>query len=151
MMRTVLIVEDEHAMLEIFAELAEEAGHRTLRAHNGEEALQLARSEPPDLVVSDHMMPRLTGLELLREMRADPKLAAIPFVLLSAARPEGLEAADVFVPKPIDLDTFESTIEAALSLAPAAGPPAQGLAIAPPCGTMRDEMLNWVAHGSGRR
>ena len=148
-MGLVLIAEDEDAMLEIFADIVEELGHRTMRAHNGEEALLLARTELPDLVISDHMMPRRTGLQLLRALRSDSELAAIPFVLLSAARPQGLEKADAFLPKPVDLSTFEAAVQKAL------GPPGAAAEREEPRrradhrraeDAIREEMLNWLAH-----
>jgi two-component system sensor histidine kinase/response regulator len=149
-MSLVLIAEDEEAMLEIFAQVVEDLGHRTLRASNGEEALLLARTEAPDLVVSDHMMPRRTGVELLRTLRADERLRTVPFLLLSAARPRGLEEADVFLSKPVELDTFEAAVEQVLRSRAGAGPPREA---GPPepradrsSATAREEMLNWVAH-----
>ena len=149
-MSLVLIAEDEEAMLEIFAQVVEDLGHRALKAHNGEEALLLARTEPPDLVVSDHMMPRRTGVELLRALRADPRLKSVPFLLLSAARPGGLEEADVFLSKPVELDTFETAVRQVLRSRPSAEPreePSTGGAhAARSSGTAREEMLNWVAH-----
>ncbi|HZI16790.1 MAG TPA: hybrid sensor histidine kinase/response regulator [Myxococcus sp.] len=148
-MSRVLIVEDEEALLEIFAEVVEGLGHRAVRAHNGEEALMLARTEPPDLVVSDHMMPRRTGVELLRALRSEPQTAAIPFVLLSAARPAGREAADTFLTKPVDLSTFEEVVAAALKARPATAPEHAGAGTEEPrpaSSAWREEMLNWVAH-----
>ncbi|HYO70362.1 MAG TPA: ATP-binding protein [Archangium sp.] len=149
-MSLVLIAEDEEAMLEIFAQVVEELGHRTLRAHDGEEALMLARTERPDLVVSDHMMPRRTGVELLRTMRADPRLGTVPFLLLSAAHPRGLEEADAFLAKPVDLDTFEAAVQRVLRLRPAPEPREEAMTAgdraAQPRSAVREEMLNWVAH-----
>ncbi|NMO17938.1 HAMP domain-containing histidine kinase [Pyxidicoccus fallax] len=149
-MSLVLIVEDEEALLEVFAEVVEALGHRALRAHDGEMALTLARTEPPDLVVSDHMMPRRTGMELLRAMRAEPLLADIPFVLLSAARPAGREEADAFLAKPVDLATFEEAIHTALrSRLPSASLSAEGRASGATrtaSGRVHEEMLQWVAH-----
>jgi signal transduction histidine kinase len=149
-MSVVLIAEDEEAMLEIFAQVVEDLGHRALRASNGEEALLLARTEPPDLVVSDHMMPRRTGVELLRMLRSDARLKTVPFLLLSAARPSGLEEADVFLSKPVELETFEQAVENVLRSHPAKesrqdAMPAAGRAERS-SGTVREEMLNWVAH-----
>jgi len=143
----ILIAEDEEAMLDIFGQVLEDLGHRVLRAHNGEVALLLARTERPDLVVSDHMMPRRTGMELLRAMRADERLRDVPFLLLSAAHPQGLEEADVFLSKPVDLDTFESAVLRILreksasepSVPAGPSPGASGISV-------REEMLNWVAH-----
>ena len=57
-MTSILIAEDEEALLEVFAEVVESLGYRAIRAHNGEQALMLARAEAPDLVVSDHMIDR---------------------------------------------------------------------------------------------
>jgi two-component system sensor histidine kinase/response regulator len=146
-MSLVLIAEDEEALLEIFAEVVEGLGHRAMRAHNGEEALTLARAEPPDLVVSDHMMPRRTGMELLRAMRAEPSLATVPFVLLSAARPAGREEADTFISKPVDLTTFEEAVTAALRSRPAPAPAPRALAgTRPVASPVREEVLQWVAH-----
>ena len=64
---------------------------------DGQAALEAARANPPDLVLSDVMMPRLDGFGLLRELRADPRLSEVPIILLSArageeSRLEGLEA-----------------------------------------------------------
>lgn len=145
-MSRVLIVEDEAALLEVFAEVVEGLGHEAVRAHDGEQALLLARTEPPDLVVSDHMMPRRTGVELLRALRAEPTLAQVPFVLLSAALPAGREEAHAFLPKPVDLFTFETAIQS--TLAAHVPTPREAPAPRPPraAGAVREEMLNWVAH-----
>ncbi|NOK19174.1 ATP-binding response regulator [Corallococcus carmarthensis] len=147
-MSLVLIAEDEEALLEVFSEVVEDLGHRVIRAHNGEEALLLARTETPDLVVSDHMMPRRTGMQLLHAMRSEPTLSDVPFLLLSAARPQGREAAQTFLAKPVDLTTFEQAVNSALQYraatrtdaALAAREPASSVSLA------REEMLNWVAH-----
>ncbi|WP_434299488.1 ATP-binding response regulator [Corallococcus exiguus] len=147
-MSLVLIAEDEEALLEVFSEVVEDLGHRVIRAHNGEEALLLARTETPDLVVSDHMMPRRTGMQLLHAMRSEPTLSDVPFLLLSAARPLGREAAQTFLAKPVDLTTFEQAVSNALQYreetrtdaAPAAREPVSSVSLA------REEMLNWVAH-----
>jgi signal transduction histidine kinase len=150
-MSLVLIAEDEEALLEVFAEVVEGLGHRALRAHDGEQALTLARAEPPDLVISDHMMPRRTGMELLRALRAEPALASVPFVLLSAARPTGREEADTFLAKPVDLATFEDAVSKAVRARPASPDPrsASGRAAGaarPATAQMHEEVLHWVAH-----
>jgi two-component system, sensor histidine kinase and response regulator len=148
-MSRVLIVEDEAALLEVFAEVVEGLGHEAVRAQDGEQALLLARTEPPDLVVSDHMMPRRTGVELLRALRAEPALARVPFVLLSAALPVGREEAHAFLAKPVDLLTFETAIQSTLrasSALPRADGPPRPLRLAPRPTAVREEMLNWVAH-----
>lgn len=147
-MSLVLIAEDEEALLEVFSEVVEDLGHRVVRAHNGEEALLLARTEKPDLVVSDHMMPRRTGMQLLHAMRAEAALADVPFVLLSAARPPGREAAQTFLAKPVDLSTFEQAVSSALQdrMATPPEPTPSARDAASTLGLAREEMLNWVAH-----
>ena len=148
-MRLVLIAEDEEAMLEIFGDIVEGLGHRAVRAHDGEEALLLAQTERPDLVVSDHMMPRRTGMQLLRALRSDPGFASVPFLLVSAARPQGLEEADAFLPKPVDIDEFEAAVQRALGSRPPAPAEIQERrrAARPGAGDpVREEMVNWLAH-----
>lgn len=144
-MGVVLIAEDEEALLDIYAELVEGLGHRAVRAHDGEEALLLARTAPPNLVISDHMMPKRTGIELLRALREDDRLGGVPFLLLSAARPRGLEEADRFLAKPVDLETFESAVTESLGAQPRAVEPVPP-APARLTPSTRDEMLDWVAH-----
>ncbi len=148
-MLKVLIAEDEEAMLEIFGDVIEDLGYSVTRARNGEEALLLAQADVPDLVVSDQMMPVRSGLELLRALRALPATASVPFLLISAAQPKGLEEADHFLPKPFDLDVFEAAVKRTLGLRRAAraegGPSAPGVPVATG-GTVKEEILNWVAH-----
>ena len=81
-MLTVLVAEDEFAVLEVLSLALEAEGHRLLKAGDGADALRLLASQPVDVVVTDDMMPLLTGRQLLDAMRAEPRLAAIPMVLL---------------------------------------------------------------------
>ena len=60
-MSLVLVADDEPAVLEVLSQVVEDLGHDVLRARDGEEALGLARAARPQLVVTDHMMPRLSG------------------------------------------------------------------------------------------
>ena len=90
---------------------------------DGEAAIEAARLRPPDLVLSDVMMPRLDGFGLLRELRADPSLRDIPFLLLSArageeSRIEGLEAgADDYLVKPFSARELVARVDAHLKMA----------------------------------
>ncbi|HEY6923640.1 MAG TPA: response regulator [Steroidobacteraceae bacterium] len=89
---------------------------------DGEQALRVARKHPPDIVISDVMMPRLSGLELLNALRDDPLLRDIPVILLSArageeARIEGLEAgADDYLVKPFSARELSARVGAHLAL-----------------------------------
>lgn len=90
---------------------------------NGEEALAVARREPPDLVLSDVMMPRLNGFGLLKALRDDPQLRTVPMILLSArageeARIEGLATgADDYLVKPFSGKELLAKIGATLRMA----------------------------------
>jgi two-component system sensor histidine kinase/response regulator len=146
-MRTVLVADDEAAILEVFSEIISGLGHQVVCARDGEEALRLARAHQPDLIVSDYMMPRRTGVELLRELRTEAPLAQVPFILVSAAQPRGSEEAWKFLSKPVDLDELEQVIEAALQAGPArASAPHASAAQVPANAPELEEMLNWVAH-----
>jgi len=90
---------------------------------NGAQALAAARAEPPDLILSDVMMPELDGLGLLRALRADPRTSAIPVVLLSArsgeeSTVEGLQAgADDYLAKPFSARELLARVRTHIELA----------------------------------
>jgi DNA-binding response OmpR family regulator len=102
----VLCADDDEDILALVALRLERAGFRVVRATNGEQALELARAEQPALAVLDVMMPRMTGVEVLRALRADEETRAIRIILLSARVQDsdvtgGLEAgADAYLAKP---------------------------------------------------
>ena len=103
-----LVVDDDPVIVELLRINFEIEGFEVLSASDGREGLERARAERPDLVLSDIMMPRLDGLQLLSELRADPVTAGLPVVLLSAKaqnaeveRGLALGAAD-YVTKPFD-------------------------------------------------
>ncbi len=123
-MAIVLVVDDEEPILSIVAEVVEEMGHQVLRAMNGREALDLVRATPPDLVLSDVMMPFLNGVELCRTLKSDGATSHIAVVLMSAvAADRGQGAgADGFVHKPFSLDEIEAAVNGGLSSARAGSP-----------------------------
>lgn len=84
MQKTLLIVDDEALVRELVHATLECAAYRIVEAADGEAALALARSEPPDLVLLDWMMPGRDGISVLRALRADPATADIPVVVLTA-------------------------------------------------------------------
>lgn len=103
----VLIVEDNHELLELLVTLFAPY-YQVLEAKNGREAFELAKNELPDLIVSDIVMPELTGIQLCREMKQEINVCHIPIVLLTAKTDEaslfeGLKAgADDYVQKPFN-------------------------------------------------
>ncbi|HEU5060470.1 MAG TPA: response regulator [Kofleriaceae bacterium] len=84
MNRRVLIVDDEFGLAEVVAEMLSERGFETTLAINGQLALDLIREQVPDLVLLDCMMPILDGTGVVRALRADPKTAAVPIILMTA-------------------------------------------------------------------
>ena len=84
MRHTILVADDEGILRALVRETLSSVGYAVLEAADGDEAIELARSARPDLIVLDLMMPSRSGLEVLRELRADPELAATPVVMLTA-------------------------------------------------------------------
>jgi CheY-like chemotaxis protein len=101
----VLVVDDEPDIATVLAEILQEEGYRVATAFHGQEALQLLEKRAFDLVVSDVMMPVMTGAELLQRLRAHPRLAHLPVVLISAGpvEPKVRALAAAFLSKPFDL------------------------------------------------
>ena len=77
------MVDDEPDLLFMLRRIFTRAGHETTQADNGAAALASVRQSPPDLVVTDIMMPVMGGVELIRALRADPATAAIPILAVS--------------------------------------------------------------------
>jgi CheY-like chemotaxis protein len=109
-----MVVDDEDVLVEMVASLIEELGLEPDVAANGAEALALLSccEEPPALIISDVMMPRMNGVELARALKHDPRLKHVPVILMSAAGfPAASHLADGFIHKPFELDTLASLIE----------------------------------------
>ncbi len=106
----VLVVDDEIHVVDVLALVLEGLRARVTKAYNGEQALRAVATARPLLVISDVMMPKLGGLELLRRLRADSDTAAIPVVLMSSLPPEAIpdHGADAFLGKPFDLEHVEA-------------------------------------------
>src|SRR5262249_56585588 len=104
----VLVVDDDATGLEVLQAVLADEGYDLVGARNGREALERAQESVPDLILLDAMMPVLDGFETLRRLRADPVLAEVPVIMVTAlhdreSRLRGIEAgADDFITKPID-------------------------------------------------
>src|SRR5688572_12493281 len=120
-MSLVLVADDEPAVLEVLSQVVEDLGHDVVQAHDGGEALALARERRPHLVVTDHMMPRLSGLELCRELKRDVVLCHTPVILLSAVLSQVGDEAHAFLHKPFEITDFEALVRQALASTPAWG------------------------------
>ncbi len=113
-MSTILLVDDEQEMLDLFTEVLELMDHRVLNARDGREALSIARKTSPDLVVTDWNMPRMTGLELCHELHEDEHLRDIPIILHSSE--DNPHAPGVqFVSKSCALEEFERLVNRLLA------------------------------------
>ena len=84
-MKTILLVDDEYSIIEVLAYLLEEEGFAVLTASNGRAALDRAAEKVPDLVVTDQMMPVMTGAELLAALRKSAALQHVPVILMTSA------------------------------------------------------------------
>ncbi|HEY73886.1 MAG: hypothetical protein B6I35_01530 [Anaerolineaceae bacterium 4572_32.2] len=106
--QTVLIVDDEESLALAIEATLEQEGLRTVVVHDGDQALETARSQRPDLILLDVMLPSRSGIEVCATLKTDPETSSIPVVLISAkAEPDdrsvGLAAgADEYLPKPFN-------------------------------------------------
>jgi len=119
--KTVLIIEDEADAAELFAEMMRVSGFRVQKTSTSTPALAMMTAERPDVVLLDIMMPEISGLDILRQMRRDPALANIPVVVVSAkSMPAdikiGMEAgAFTYLTKPVGFLDLKEAVERALS------------------------------------
>lgn len=101
----VLIVDDEPNILDLLRDVLEDEGFTVITAMNGAAALYQIQRTPVALVVTDFMMPFVSGIDLARQLRRNPQTASIPLMLMSAAMPEHLD--DIFaavIHKPFEVD-----------------------------------------------
>lgn len=124
--KTVLIIEDEADAAELFAEMMRVSGFRVLKTTSSKPALSLISTEKPDIVILDIMMPEVSGLDILRQMRQEPEIAEIPVVVVSAkSMPAdiriGMEAgASTYLTKPVGFLELKEAVERALGSSPEA-------------------------------
>ncbi|GIF05459.1 response regulator [Actinoplanes siamensis] len=98
-MARVLVVDDEPDLRFLHRRVLSRAGHHVTEAGDGAAALEAVRESPPDLVVTDLMMPVMDGIELIKRLRADPATAAIPILVVSGDW-EQAAGADAVIAKP---------------------------------------------------
>jgi CheY-like chemotaxis protein len=91
--RMILVADDESHILHVVSLKLQNAGYRVVTARDGKEALELARHERPDLIITDYHMPELSGLELCRILKETPETSGIPAIMLTA-RGYSLEPQD---------------------------------------------------------
>jgi DNA-binding response OmpR family regulator len=123
-MPKILIVEDEVTLAQTLAENLAEEEYEVLTAEDGETGLSMIRSELPDLIILDIMLPALDGLSVCRIVRKDPTTSHIPIIMLTARGTEvdkivGLESgADDYIVKPFGLGEFLARVRAVMRRVP---------------------------------
>lgn len=119
----ILVVDDEPEALKLFGYALHRQGYEIIVAQNGQEGLALIKSQKPDLVVLDIMMPGMDGYEVCRRIRSDPETRALPVIMLTAKtetsdKLSGFEAgADDYVSKPVALPELFARVKALLARA----------------------------------
>ncbi|MFP5487877.1 MAG: response regulator, partial [Acidimicrobiia bacterium] len=121
-MTRVLVVDDHEDNLYYLQALFGAQGYEVVQARHGAEALTLARRQPPDVIVSDLLMPVMDGYTLLRHWKADQRLRSVPFVVYTATYTEAEDerlaldlGADAFILKPAEPDEFLARLHQVLA------------------------------------
>jgi CheY-like chemotaxis protein len=109
----ILVVDDEPDQRFLLRRILQRARHEVSEANDGAAALQAVQESAPDLIVTDVMMPVMTGVELIRRLREDPATAHIP-ILAASGDTLLAGAADAVLPKPYDLHDLLAVVEALL-------------------------------------
>jgi DNA-binding response OmpR family regulator len=120
-MTTLLLIEDDHTMLDLLATALELENFAVHRAADGQTGLAMVRRQRPQLILCDVMMPGMDGYTVLATLRADPHLAPIPFIFLTARgerkdlRLGMISGADDYLTKPVSIDELLAAIHGRLS------------------------------------
>src|SRR5712691_6990866 len=129
-MAAILIVDDRPTNRQFLLTLLGYGGHRLLEAANGAEALERVRTEHPDLVITDILMPTMDGYEFVRHLRADPDLAPMPVIFYTAtySEPQAKALAEtcgvhIVLPKPCEPERILAAVNEALGTTDSASAP----------------------------
>lgn len=117
-MKTIVVIEDEQALLKNIVRILSAEGYNSIGAKNGEEGIKLVRDHRPDLILCDILMPGIDGYAVLAQLQSMPQTALIPFIFLTAKTErsdvrQGIElGADDYLTKPFDADELLGAINA---------------------------------------
>ena len=120
----VLLVDDEEIIHLIYTENLQESGFDVLNAYDGDQALQIARDEKPDLVILDLVMPGMDGRDVCKKLKSSPETAHIKIVMLTGKDEQhdrilGFElGADEYLPKPYPVNFLETVVRKQLGMKP---------------------------------
>ncbi len=121
MSKRVLIVEDNELNMKLFNDLLEANGYGTIQTRSGVEAVELARTHRPDLILMDIQLPEVSGLEVIRWVKDDEALRHIPVIAITAFAMKGDEekilqgGCEAYLSKPISVVKFLETVRHYLS------------------------------------
>lgn len=116
MAKTVMVVEDNELNMRLFNDLLEAQGYNVVKTSNGLEAIDLARTHNPDLVLMDIQLPEVSGLDVIRWMKEDETLSHIPIIAVTAFAMKGDEeriragGCEAYLSKPISVAKFLETV-----------------------------------------
>ena len=117
MSKKVLIVEDNELNMKLFHDLLDAHGYETLQTRDGIEALEIARTNRPDLILMDIQLPEVSGLEVTKWIKEDDNLRSIPVVAVTAFAMKGDEekiregGCEAYISKPISVTQFLETVQ----------------------------------------
>jgi len=118
-MALILVADDEILLAEVLSDILGDAGHEVVTAQHGKRALELIRERRPALVISDFMMPIMTGLELAEAIKADGDLNTLPIILVTGAQGHVArnhrELFTEILDKPYDMERLLAVIDSLVS------------------------------------
>ncbi len=120
--KTILIADDEKDVVETLKFSLERLGYRCLSAYDGQDALDKARDQNPDLIILDIMMPKINGFKVSRLLKFDKKYRHIPIIMLTARTQEKDRAigdetgANMYFTKPFEMDDLVSSVNSMLEV-----------------------------------
>ncbi|MDQ7782756.1 MAG: response regulator [Desulfomonilaceae bacterium] len=128
MAKKVLIIDDEPDMVTFLSTLLEDNGYEVVTAVDGEEGLDKVKSEKPDLISLDLLMPNKTGIKMYRELRKDPEVADIPVVMVTGfgkddvpsmdfkkwVHERSIKAPEAYIEKPVDKEMLLNAVRQAI-------------------------------------
>jgi len=117
MAKKVLIVEDNELNMKLFRDLVEASGYETVMTRSGLNALELAREHKPDLILMDIQLPEISGLDVIKQLKTNFELRAIPVIAVTAFAMKGDEeriregGCEEYMSKPISVPNFIATLK----------------------------------------
>jgi len=117
--QTVLVVDDEFGVVEVLVAALEDEGYRVVVAANGRHGLEQIDEHHPDIVLVDYMMPLMSGVAMVEQMRAEPRTGNLPVIFMSAVSEsvlrESTTAYSAFLRKPFRASTLVDLVKRTLS------------------------------------